>query len=559
VPQNDDTPSLNEQFYRLDAFFQLSAQAVVEAQGRLDAQLNRAYLNACEVGGHARLFSIPRAVIDFRFGLNINHQDKWLMLIPKGGGSLEQNTHQLIFSVDATPEPPPAIHSDDPAGGDKPPPFNVREPYFLLPAEEEAKVCGDLITALSQGLTGGWVSAVPDPSHPGGVKYLSQSFVDGEINNIAKAMQPENKTSERGMVFFRFEGTPATYLIVRVVGKDANDSVFTLTASPRPEAIIYSIDGDNTKQINYKPLHHFIHTVRRWLQGELPSSYKPHSEGLPLQYGLEYLQPFAEHMRIGYINGLTYLAGLEAVAQTNAGAGENDGSPFPVYYDLSNVRARLSYSLEFESKDKAAASQGATDDAIRFNFDSQAAPDSLFATADDDVGLVGSRVVLRARREGDRPLIEIELSTPEFALSGASLKRFIGVATQTESVARIVAAFDDDAQYGEFVNDEAFRRGVVTLLSYRGGSAKEEFLVIWPGTYNDASRDFAFTCKLDGGLLNDVKAVMRVEEDLADVPVEIDGDEDNAPGSDISGAQYRVFHNFFHAVRIWRSRITSSS
>src|SRR4051812_13722825 len=116
MPQSDDTPSLNEQFYRLDAFFQLSAQAVVEAQGHLDAQLNRASLSACEVGGHARLYSIPRAVIDFRFGLNINHDKKWLMLIPKGGGSLEQNTHQLIFSVDASPEPPPAILLDDPAG-----------------------------------------------------------------------------------------------------------------------------------------------------------------------------------------------------------------------------------------------------------------------------------------------------------------------------------------------------------------------------------------------------------------------------------------------------------
>ncbi|MFL6227962.1 MAG: hypothetical protein ACJ741_04185 [Pyrinomonadaceae bacterium] len=555
MSKNDDTPTLEEQFYRLDAFFQLSAQAVVEAQALLDTRLNRAYLSACEVGGHARLYSIPRAVIDFRFGLNIDHQKKLLMLIPKGGGSLEQNTHQLIFSVDATPEPPPAIRLDDASGGDAPQPFQVREPYFLLPADEEAAVCRQLIVALGGGLTGGWISAVPDSSAHGGVKYLSQSFVDNEIINIVKALKPENKKGERGMVFFRYEGMPATYLIVRVVGKDANDSVFTLTTGARPEAVIYSIDGDDTKQISYKPLHHLIHTVRRWLQGELPSSYVPHPEGIPFQYGLQYLQPFAEHMRTGYVNGLKYLSALGVTEQTGVALNAQIDAP-PVYYDLADVRAKLTYSLEFGSKDKTvAASAGAADDAISFNFDSQGAGNTLSAGQDDDSGLIGSRVVLRARREGDRPLVEIELSTPEFALSGVALKKFIGVATEAENVARVVAAFDDDERYGEFLNNEEFRSGVVTLLSYRGATAKEEFLVVWPGTYEDASRDFAFTCKLDGELLREINVVMRVEEQLEDVPVGIDNDD--VPGTGITAAQYRVFHNFFHAVRIWRARITS--
>jgi hypothetical protein len=45
----------------------------------------------------------------------------------------------------------------------------------------------------------------------------------------------------------------------------------------------------------------------------------------------------------------------------------------------------------------------------------------------------------------------------------------------------------------------------------------------------------------------------RVEQDISGVELSnLDSDEDP-----VSGEQYRAFHNFFHAVRIWRARMLS--
>lgn len=549
MPPDADNSATEESLDQVKTIFRQAAEAVVFAQRTLDGELNPAYLSACEVRGHPRLYSIPRASINFCFGLIITKQKK-LIIIPKGDPRLEQQTHQLMFSLYAAPEPPPRLTvaaatttAPDDAAEDLPPIY-VREPFFLVPAKEEAKVCARLISALGSGLAGSWVSAVPGSS--GGVKYLSQAFVTAETINIAKAML--NTTSERGMVLFRYEGTPASYLIVRVVGRDANDSVFVLTPGAQPEAIIYSIDGDNTKEISYKPLHHFTYTIRRWLQGELPSTIEEHSEDTGLQFGLQYLQPFAQNMRSGYIDALRYLSGMEDVVQPDDEPARQRAQPSAVYYDLSDVSAQLSYSLEFKSNGGAGAE-------VNLNFDSFQAADAQ--GQGDDVALLGSRVLIRAKRENNLPRLEVEVSTPEFALSGAPLKKFLGIATQ--SVEAIVKAFGNDRRYAGFIKDETYQRGVVALLSYRG-SLKEEFLVIWPGEDQGRSRDFAFTCGLDEKkvddaqvlMLDEIAVVMRVSEPLA--AVQIGTDTGGALGAEMTGKQYRVFHNFFHAVRIWRAR-----
>jgi hypothetical protein len=325
--------------------------------------------------------------------------------------------------------------------------------------------------------------------------------------------------------------------------------VFVLTPGAQPEVVIYSIDGDDTKEIRYEPLHHFTYTIRRWLQGDLPSSSEEQPEGFDLQYGLQYLQPFAQNMRLGYVNALKYLSEAEAPAAAP------NGNASAVYYDLANVSAKLTYSLEYNAK---------AEKAVKFKFDSSATADAagLAAASDeDDIELIGSRVLIKAERVRDVPRLEIELNTPEFALSGASLKKFLDIASR--SVESIVEAFDNDERYAGFIEGETYRSGVVALLSYRG-SLKEEFLVIWPGENQGVSRDFSFTCKLaektiDGSkvtVFDDIEVVMRVSENLA--AVRIGTDAESAPGTDMSGKQYRVFHNFFHAVRIWRARIAPS-
>jgi hypothetical protein len=109
-----------------------------------------------------------------------------------------------------------------------------------------------------------------------------------------------------------------------------------------------------------------------------------------------------------------------------------------------------------------------------------------------------------------------------------------------------------------FLADTEAQREVVVFLSYKGNVPQEEFLAIWPGRYQGKSLDFVFTCKRDSTGLDSerIHPVLRLDQDLADIGLS------TAPGSadeeSLDKKEYRAFHNFFHAVRIWRGRRASS-
>jgi hypothetical protein len=570
VPQADPKiPVVEEGLYSLLDIFAGTAAAVVEAQHALDTHLGAAYDESCMVAAHRRLYSIPRTVMDFRFGLEIDDTAGagLLKLIPgkKNPTEREQrHAHHLHFTLDAVtgpPSPPTPLAR----GTTAPLPFYLSEPFFLLSPLDESILRRRLTDALrTHGSPPLWESRVPD-GH-GGFKSLDPKDVAAEAALIEIAGW--NEESERGMVYFRCEGEPPRYLVVRVTDKSKNDSVFMLRENnPRPVAI-YSLEGDHGAQLEYAPLHALTLTVRNWQRGGLPTPQVANPQGMPLRFGLQYLQAFALKMGEGYVRGLEYLSGRQPTtspptpttsppAATRRAPGTD--SPFPVYYDLTDVSAELSYSVEYSS------------DTPRLRFDVRRTVDdeTVFEdTAGNEFGaenrdkLIESRAVIHAFRVGDAPRLEVELLSPEFVLSGSARAAFMRFVD--ESVARIEDAFKRDeanaGAYARYLRDESARRGAVVLLAYRGKTPKEEFLAIWPGAdlQTGLARDFVFTCKRDSGTnrLKDVRPLMSLGQNIAEVTVNTPSDATHE--ADLSEEQYQAFHNFFHAVRIWRSRMLTT-
>jgi hypothetical protein len=502
--------------------------AVAEAQQQLDGATGLAYLSACEVGHHLRLYSIPRTTLKLRFGLKIDKQEKWLMLIPKGETQRELHTHSLSFAVDAVPEPPAALSNESLEGDSSPLSFYLNEPYFLLSPEQEATLIEQLFTALVFEQPEKWQSFLPQP--------LNQDQFHSEVNKIKTALdQPD---AETGMVFFRLGTRPTSYLIVRVTDKSKHDSLFVLTPEKLPLLKIYSIEGDGTNKINYGPLHLLALTIRRWVKGEAASTATIYPENVPLRYGLQYLQPFAVSLRQGYLNGLRYLS-----TQTSR-------KGWPVWYDFTNVNAKVSYSVQYEDSGDPQASTEP-----QFNFDVRTTVDNQPFDQDEQYKLIESRVLIRIRRTEGFPRVELDLAAPEFALSGDARENFLELAKESaQEIGEKFGKDDDETRqmYEDFIKNPVYRLGVVVLLSYRGKMPKEEFLVVWPGEYSSRARDFVFTCQRKDNKL-EIDPVMRLEDDVKDV--QLSAPEGSTPETPLSGEQYQAFHNFFHAVRIWRARL----
>jgi len=348
------------------------------------------------------------------------------------------------------------------------------------------------------------------------------------------------------------ESSPVSFLVVRVVGKDANDSVFVVTPGKQPEAVIYSVDRDEAKSIRFAPLFLLMQTIRRCQQGALKPTFTQLSEqdiagpALDSNNGLAPLVPFAKEVRDGYEAAVSFLAlpGNESFMQVR-----DVQLTTSLYYDVADVKAALTYSLGYENDNEVAQT--------RFDFQLRTDPRQNLIDVGDkasETKLIESRAVISVERPTGKPAaVKVELNTPEFVLSGSARERLLKLARK--SIAAIADAFEPNQQdYRDFLSNESFQSAVVAFLSYRGKQPKEQFLVIWPGAFLGRSRDFAFTCKVDKkdrSRLTEIKAVLKVEQDLTGVELSnVDSDEDP-----VSGEQYRAFHNFFHAVRIWRARM----
>lgn len=543
-----DQSEIVEEVEGLENIFVQMSRSVIGVQQKLDGPLGLDYLARCSAPGQARLYSIPQITVELEFGLTIKDRTK-VFLIFAGKDRTQEHKHHLMFSLVAVSEPPPDFPDQPPTAL----PFYLIEPHFLLSPDAEKELYQRLIAALEN--SDKWESALP------GSKQLKPTDIDEEIKRIDEAFAKDStdfqeqidsqqtdsvgdkhseQSRERGLVFFRLDSAPVSYLIVRVTGKSKNDSLFVLTpdASPdRPEVEIYSLEGDDTSHLRYRPLHLLGLTLRHWLEGTPPLALKV-AGGPPGGLGLEDLQLFATFMRDGYTKGLQNLST------------QRSDTAFPVFYDLVNVSAELSYSIDYDKSEDTDQINNP-----RFNFESG---------DEQDYKLIQSRALIRALREGNSARMEVELAAPEFALAGAARARFLeyfGDPDSRESPPQIVGdickSFGKSAvavkMYEGFMMNKSYRQGVVVLLSYKGQKPKPEFMVIWPGAYEGQPRDFVFTCKSPDGedSLKLTRPIMGVEDSLADV----DLNGATTAKADLSDEQYQAFHNFFHAVRIWRARV----
>lgn len=528
--------------------------AVVTTQKQLDGEMSLDYIRTCPHPDQRMLFSVPRADATLRFGVEETASKTWRLLPRRSTNAGKQRqTHELEFSVVAVTERPSLLLAAEQTRI----PIFLSQPYFLLTSEDEAALMQRLIAALTPE-TRSWRAAIP----PGGItpeklqKVVEGEFdgqgnlkTKGEKHRIVDALKPENALDERGMVAFRLESSPVSFLVVRVVGKDANDSVFVVTPGKQPEVVIYSVDRDESKSIRFGPLFQLMQTIRRCQQGALKPTFTQLSEQDitgPANNGLAPLLPFAKDVRDGYEAAVSFLAQPDNESFMQVRDVQLTTS---LYYDVTDVKAALTYSLGYENDNEVAQT--------RFDFQLRTDPRQNLIDIGDkasETKLIESRAVISVERPTGKPAaVKVELNTPEFVLSGSARERLLKLARK--SIDAIAGAFEPNQQdYRGFLANESFQGGAVAFLSYRGKQPKEQFLVIWPGAFLGRSRDFAFTCKVDQkdrSRLTEIKAVLRVEQDLTGVELSnVDPDEDP-----VSGEQYRAFHNFFHAVRIWRARM----
>lgn len=493
--------------------------AVSKAQRDFDGKLQRDYLAECKTNGQALVYSIPRTSVEMKFGLQIKKETKkFLFFFSKK--SAETQKHTLKFSLIAVPDPPQPVKVTNTTDT----PFHLLQPNFLLSHSEEMKRYDELKTALADS-NRRLLMFQPDN------EFKPQK----EIAEIEKALADE--MSERGMVCFRLDDVTHAFLIVRVTGKSQRDSIFIL----RPEqktVEIYSFEGDGNDEVDYRPLHSLAVTIRRWLQGATPLTETVDRKMLE-KLGLKSLPELAESLRAAYVDGIKILAEQKV-----------DSEP-PVLYDLTDVSAELSYTIDYNSIDKAP-----------FDFEK---------TDSNEFAFIQNRALIQLERTAQGVHTEIELAAPEFVLSGGARDSLLSDFDSQEKdkpLEKLLEAFwkkygkkSNESEtsfkfrYTDFIQNKLYRRNVVALLSYKGDKPKAEFLVIWQGLdRKNQPRDFVFVYKKED---KEIKPIMALDEEISEVSLltPLDSDNPNEESDiDLEKEAYQAFHNFFHAVKMWRIR-----
>ena len=493
-----------------------TAHAVVAAQKNLDENMIAAVLAGEKAQSNEPLYSIPQANLGLRFGLDvINGKRSLIPFFTSKSTTHERHGHSVTFNFISVPNAPtPPLNED-----------TVRIQAFQPPFVVSAKVQDDISQQTAKAMRAGlWEFAFPAHGEP-----PTQDRVDDEADNIIDALTPTNP--ERGMVVFSLDAVTPAYLLIRVTDKSKKDGIFVFESGRPKPVTIYSFDKDGVDNIRYAALHQFILTLRQWLtSGAQPVPAEPLTIGPePSELGLIVLNEFATNIYLGYLDSLKFLSQQRDNDQVLAA--------LPSFYNIDDVTGDLTYSVFFDEDAQR----------LRFSFGARMRPDGIAVS--DPLSIIESKALVRVFRRNDVPQVETRLIAPEFALTDEA--REIVLQALIKARGKIADAFDDlDREtYLEFINGPAFQAGVVILLSYKGKVPKPDFLVAWPGVLQNRPRDFVFSCKLENGEIKDVERLMGLAQDLELDPVGV------AEGVEITRDQYEPFHNAFHAVRMWRSRV----
>lgn len=487
-----------------------TSRAVLAAQRRLDTELSPYYAARCELAHRSLTYAIPHVSVETEFALEQRETGRLLWAFPRGGRS-EVLTHALRFRLTAVPERPmsPVAVAATPLSS-----TYLTEPHMLVSGEEERRVSLRIADALSAGA---FRAMLPKAA------TITPEAARREAARIRTALTASDP--ERGMVAFCLDDPPDVMLVIRVTEKGVHDGVFVVDELTDAPVRVYSMEDDGTRGIRYGPLHDFVRTVRNWQAG-LPARRRPVSRGDLDRLGLVGLEEFAAALETGYTAALSFLADAPPSSSS--------------FYALSDLEADLNFAVHFDQQN-----------ALQMDIGRRLDPTG--AASQGDASVVSCGVSLRAHCRHGTPALDLDLAAPEFIVSGAGrdalLKKIEEAAGDIASVLGSGGALPAD-RYASLLRDRGLSRSAVLFLAYEGKKPRQEFLVVWPGTFEGNNREVVFTCRLSHEKIADVRALMRLDQPIGQVELDIGED-----GGDLVEDQYTPFHNAFHAVRIWRARM----
>ncbi|MEM7583731.1 MAG: hypothetical protein AAF560_10160 [Acidobacteriota bacterium] len=477
----------------LEAFVEQATRSVLAAQQRLD----RAGPLARPIApGQELVYALPRAAFTIDSAIIM---DKKRVRFTR---RRRQSTlsHRLGFSLVAVPEPP-----IPPTGS---PVLELVEPAFLLSRREEEQLLSLLVDSLRDP-DGWWII---DEATTRDLRS-KHSRLTRRIRRLANRLEHEL------MVFFRL--TRGRFLVVRVQGmgkrgeKGKRDSLFVVTPDKDPKVTIYTFPKDPfSDTVSYRPFHDLAVIVRRWLRNELIEHRSPWRPSDSL--GFEALDGFVQSLSRAYDSNLRLLASQE------------DEALLPSYFDLNDVEAQLSFSVE--------TSNGQISFRERF----QAEEIDAGVAAHVGAGAATSRVTLHAERRQGRPALAVHLDRIEFLPRGATRQALLDqvLAFKDQIAQRIDPAHEQ--RYLDLLTNAELQRGAVVFRSLQVRKVGEELIVIWPGRLGDRPRDFVFSYERVGDRIDHITKIMALEEDLDNITIDL--------------KSFGAFHRFFAAVRLWRDR-----
>lgn len=302
-------------------------------------------------------------------------------------------------------------------------------------------------------------------------------------------------------------GDNGTGYVCFLLESGSNCLVVRLEDNPKKDEIhLYDPDSDAVKLLStldyatFRPLFAILREAQRESRS-LPYAYQfGIHQGLELQWGWERFDNLLIQIWESYRAAMVVLSARESRQDPG------------MYFSIDDFRGEFYYSA-WPRPEKANTGH------------------NLF---DANAGWIHNHVVVE--HDARYPAPRIELNAPEFVLSGEVRERLLAaVAKDADRVSREcrdsfgIALAPSEFQYAP--------RDVLLLLSYEDEPPSRGFLAVWP----TSAGEYLFTFDSDGNEIKEGpsgRAFLRYGDDLAK----------------IDRSAYKAIHNFFRAVRLWRTR-----